>query len=187
MINIPTFEYLVFRYLLGPIYFRKMTNEKALNLFVQYSEKALASYEKFPDKNKRIKVMRIPGIEESSTNWSPNLLIEHLAIVNHTFKAIIEGLETNPDFQIEATTESVKPKGLDPNPVETFSRFLIEYPIHFRKINFQSTATQSHPWFGKMTSSSWHKLLALHTMLHSQQISMMLMEHNRPMQRTNIR
>ncbi len=151
----------------------------------KHFEKEARSIEKlyleFPADQRSTPVLidRIRGIEDSSRNWSPDMVLEHLVIVNQGILGLIDNLintRSSPATDIAA----VKPRGKSGTQVlEDFQRVV----RHYRELlelhpDLHSEARHLHPWFWKLNARQWHCLAATHHSIHRRQLQKMLEKSN---------
>ncbi|MDD3450128.1 MAG: DinB family protein [Gammaproteobacteria bacterium] len=117
-------------------------------------------------------IRRVPGMEDSSRNWSLYMVLDHLRRVNNGIARIIAALCAGEGVPGEVRIEDVKP---DPDAmVEVLGSYeasVERYLQTARRIpRSAGRGTHPHPWFGPLDAHGWHCLAALHHRIHRRQI-----------------
>lgn len=129
--------------------------------------------------NRNFLVPRLQGPEDLSRYWSVAMTVEHLNIVGHNIRKMIQNLSDGEIPKRVARTEDVKPQGIA-NPAEVrlrFVEFLAESAAEEKNlppIKRGDGGKSQHPWFGPLDSFQWHRLLGMHQRIHRRQIEEIL-------------
>lgn len=121
---------------------------------------------------RQVLVPRPFGLEDSSRDWSPGMVVEHLVIVDNGIAGVIEALCDDRDFGREVRIAEVKPSpGAGQEQWPRLEKALDGYLDRVTAIPSLRTARRhAHPWFGALDAHGWHTLAALHTMIHRRQL-----------------
>lgn len=121
---------------------------------------------------RRILIKRLPGLEDSSRDWSVYMTLEHLRIVNEGVREAIRSLAGGQVPGRVASTASVKPSPeADARAIRAFE----EGCDRFRDVvaaipDLRTAARYRHPWFGPLDAAGWHAIAAFHLRLHRKQV-----------------
>ncbi len=122
--------------------------------------------------SQRVLIRRLPGMEDSSRNWSIFMTLDHLRIVNLELARVIGALTRGVVPDGEASTAAVKPSveaGLE--VVAAFDQSCTDLLAEVRAANDLKTAVRYlHPWFGPLDAANWHALAGIHLGIHRTQI-----------------
>ena len=124
---------------------------------------------------RRTLIKRLPGLEDSSRDWSVYMTLEHLRIVNEGVREAIRSLAGGKVPERVASTAAVKPGVVDATAVGAFA----EGCDRFREVvaavpDLQTPARYRHPWFGPLDAAGWHAVAAFHMRLHRKQVEAIL-------------
>ena len=127
---------------------------------------------------KQIKIERPRFLEESSTNWSAVMLLNHLIQVGTNIIYIQQSFIEDRPFKHTVRTQDVKPPIITDERATTtiidqFEKLKKDY-LELTKNEIISNRTVEHPWFGAMESKKWHSLSAIHIDLHTKQLATIL-------------
>lgn len=124
----------------------------------------------------RVLIERIPGIEDSSRDWSVFMTVEHLEIVNSEIAALLHLLCAE-----RQTDRIVRIEEFKPNPeagqeqIEALESALTHYTRSVADLgSLTAKARHAHPWFGPLSARQWHALAAVHNRLHRMQVERIL-------------
>jgi uncharacterized damage-inducible protein DinB len=125
-----------------------------------------------PTAARRFLIKRLPGMEDSSRNWSVWMTLDHLRIVNHGIANTIDKLAKEIVPEGTASTEAVKPA-----PSANAS-VVAEYEASCDAVlaavaaapNLRTRARFAHPWFGPLDVFAWHGLAGNHMTIHRKQL-----------------
>lgn len=126
--------------------------------------------------SKQVLIRRLPGLEDSSRNWSVFMTLEHLAIVNEGVAGVITALANGIEPPGAASTASVKPHvGADASVVQRFLAATEAVRNAARGVpDLETKARYAHPWFGRLNAAEWHFMAAFHQRLHRRQVEEIL-------------
>jgi hypothetical protein len=118
----------------------------------------------------RVRVRRIPGIEESSREWSGAMVLEHLTIVGEHVIELIQDLCAERRSTWVLRTQDVKPTGALTRraSASAFEEMVRDYVRCVREAGdgLRSPARHMHPWFGPLQCKQWVAFMTLHHMVH---------------------
>jgi hypothetical protein len=125
---------------------------------------------------RRVLIDRVPGLEDSSRNWSVWMTLEHLRIMHTGINRIIGSLAKGVVPPGPASTAAVKPK---PDITEAV---IAEYEKSSDDLlatvaaipDLKTTARFGHPWFGPLDAAGWHSMAGTHLAIHRKQIERIL-------------
>jgi DinB superfamily len=126
---------------------------------------------------RRVLVPPMRGLEDSSRNWSPGMVLEHLLITGRGMLTIALALSHGRSVDRVVRTADVKPRGGDERRVAAeFAELHRTLPARWRAERGAqlSGPTHDHPWFGPLTASDWIRLVAFHLRLHTRQFDRIL-------------
>jgi|GEM_PF-1455149 len=171
--GLPSLEKRVIRYFLIPVVRLLMTWSIALFLIQRERkliEKLVLSLDE-KQRSKRVKINRVFAIEEHSSDFSVNMVCEHLYIAGGAVLRVIDSLTKEKEFKRDIKIEDVKPKGEDSNSLENYLLFMNKYESYIKKHKKnQSKQTKPHPWFINFNNSDWACFMFMHTFIHRRQI-----------------
>lgn len=173
--GIPFLERFFMRRIILPRLRKNWTWEKADQVFARETGTIIGLVGDLTHQQRegRVLVPRLVGLEDSSRNWSVNMTLEHLMVVVKAMSDIIINLSQGKPFPHDVSIAAVKPKGiLNENSVIVFGDVMKQAEDYLNKNvgNRHSPLTHPHPWFGPMDAEAWHILLAVHHGLHCRQI-----------------
>jgi hypothetical protein len=173
--GLPALELAFAKLILFPMWCSQTSWEKSFKIFQEETEIILKLCESLSTDElcKRVLINRLPGIEDSSRNWSIAMTMEHLCIVNDRIAGVLVSLGAGVVPPGSVSTADVKPQGFlsAEEAVEKFrtsSESLISR-ASTEVQNRNSSATYKHPWFGQMNVRQWNSLTSLHQRLHRRQ------------------
>ena len=173
--GLPKVQGFLLRYLVFPTFCRLTSWEKAGSLFQDEGQKLGALARKLsPEKlQQRVLIQPLWGIEDSSRNWSAEMVLEHLIEVGSRIAIGVVELSHGQEASVEADIVAVKPKGHGERDVlEEYMAFLDQYRRTLAEDvdDRRSTKTLVHPWFGDLTPHHWVCLGAVHQQIHRRQM-----------------
>ncbi|MEM9080199.1 MAG: DinB family protein [Verrucomicrobiota bacterium] len=177
--GLPKPEALIIRYLAFPLLRLKLTPKECFKLFAESGHELLSLSQdlSLQQLTTPILVKRLPGMEDSSRNWSMEETLEHIQIVSAGALYIISKLEKGQKPAVEVRTQDVKPNGgLGLDRVRAFRDYLADLPNRLQPLTYSSKTTHHHPWFGPLPSLDWLRLLAFHQDLHRKQARLIARE-----------
>jgi len=124
----------------------------------------------------QVLIKRLPGMEDSSRNWSVWMTLDHLRIVNHGIAQTIGALAKEFVRPGQASTAAVKPSPTaDASVVPGFEEACDAVLAAVAAApNLKTTARYTHPWFGPLDASGWHAMAGSHMAIHRKQIEQIL-------------
>jgi hypothetical protein len=125
---------------------------------------------------RRVLIKRLPGLEDSSRDWSVFMTLEHLRIVNEVVGESIRSLAIGEVPARVASTAAVKPSpeadaaviGAFTAGCERFRQTVAAIP------DLRTSVGYAHPWFGPLDAAGWHAMAAFHMRLHRKQVQSIL-------------
>lgn len=175
--GLPATEAFIIRRLVFPFLQVRLSKASSLVLFEKSGETIFAMVKDLDLETftKPVLIKRLPGLEDSSRNWSVEQTLEHIQIVTAAALYIIGKLEANKPLRLPVRTQDVKPSGgIGLDRLRAFQEYLVETPKKIEQFDFSSPATHHHPWFGELKSLDWLRLIAFHQNLHRKQIQRIL-------------
>jgi len=124
-------------------------------------------------RGERVLIKRLPGLEDSSRNWSVWMTLDHLRITNGAFARIISDLAHGRIPAGEASTAAVKPSPAVTGAVDAEYEKSCDAVLEAVSAapDLKTQVRFAHPWFGPMDASGWHALSGGHLGIHRAQIS----------------
>lgn len=175
--GLPAIEHFIARLLFG---LRRWTGSRdSFNARFKVEREAIGKLIRSCDADaaaRRVLIKRLPGLEDSSRNWSVWMTLDHLRIVNLEMARIIRALAKGIVPPGETSTAEVKP-----SPAATAS-VVAEYEASCDALlaavaaapELKTAARFAHPWFGPMDAFTWHALAGGHMGIHRGQIARIL-------------
>ena len=117
-------------------------------------------------------IKRLPGLEDSSRFWSPEMVLEHLVITGEMFTDYVVTLSNGRPVADQRGIADIKPRGGLGRAV--VARFVAVHEAIPTRLATEAGALRDgpahlHPWFGKLTAAEWLSLTAVHLGLHEKQ------------------
>ena len=171
--GLPGPEAFLIRRVVFPFLRLKLNKENSLALFNRSGKTILPLVRELDLETftKPVLIKRLPGLEDSSRNWSAEQTLEHIQVVTAASLYIIKKLESNRPLELPVRTQDVKPSGgIGLERIRSFQSYLKSTPEKIAQFDFSSQATHPHPWFGDLKSIDWLRLIAFHQDLHRKQI-----------------
>jgi len=126
-----------------------------------------------PRATTRIQIRRLPGLENSSTNYSLAMVVDHLARVNRDLASTLESLALNQPGKITVVIANYKP---DPGAQAEQAMADLDASIAALEHSLadtgkleRSTQTHAHPWFGELPATTWACFAPFHQSIHLKQ------------------
>ncbi len=127
-------------------------------------------------RGERVLIVRLPGLEDSSRNWSVWMTLDHLRITNIALMRVITALTQGRVPPGKASTAAVKPSATVTATVEAdfessceaVLAAVAEAPDLKTKLFF------AHPWFGPLDALGWAAMAGTHMGLHRAQFQSIL-------------
>jgi hypothetical protein len=126
--------------------------------------------------SQRVLIARMPGLEDSSRDWSVWMTLEHLRIVHELLAQVIGQLVQEVTPLGETSIAAVKPRpDVGPEVVAQFEASCDAVENVFAASpNLNTRARYLHPWFGLLNAAGWHALAGPHMGIHRVQIERIL-------------
>jgi len=177
--GLPWYETFYLRYVTFPNYVRTMTWHSGVELFHEEGQKIKTLIEPMSDAQLLTPVLidRLRGLEDSSRNWSPVMVLEHLVIVGREFKDIIISLNDEKVPTKDLEIADVKPsQQTGKEIIGRFNGFQDEFitVMSDERYHRSSAMKYRNPWLGPLNSFQWLCLAAGHQYLHRTQIQKIL-------------
>jgi len=173
--GLPFFEALMVRWYVVPFQSRKNDKSKNLRLFSMAGARILKEASSVPEsqRDQKVLVPRMKGVEDSSRFWCVNEVLEHLMITGVGMREVIQSLAADKVTDYVVRIENFKPKdkykGGDAKP--DFKLFLDETVKQLEPLTIEDKGlTHLHPWLGQFNALQWSWLLAGHSGLHLAQL-----------------
>lgn len=124
----------------------------------------------------RVRIRRLPGLEQSSTNYSLAMVADHLARVNRDLAATLAALARN-----ERPTIAVVIANYKPDPAARIDRAMADLDESIRALEVsladpgafaRSLQTHAHPWFGELPATTWACFPPFHQAIHLRQAAL---------------
>lgn len=171
--GLPGPEAFIVKRVVFPLLQLKLSRASSLALFEKSGAQILSKVEAMDEEafTKPVLIKRLPGLEDSSRNWSAEMTMEHIQVVTAAALYIIKKLEAGKSLRLPVRTQDVKPSGgIGLDRIRAFESYLEDTPRKLAEFEFASPATHPHPWFGELKSLDWLRLIAFHQNLHRKQI-----------------
>lgn len=125
---------------------------------------------------RRTLIKRLPGMEDSSRNWSVFMTLEHLRIVHEAVGESIRSLAEGKVPERAVSTAAVKPSpDVDAAVIDAFMRGCDDFQAIVAAIpDLRTAARYAHPWFGPLDAAGWYAMAAFHLRLHRKQVEAIL-------------
>jgi mono/diheme cytochrome c family protein len=171
--GLPMPELVIARLIFG--WFRKTRSSGAVNALFEEERDAILAMARdcgADAGSRRILIKRIPGMEDSSRDWSVHMTLEHLRIVNAAVSGVIAGLAAGQPPATPASTAAVKPApGVGHEVLETFRTGCAEWLETVAAVaDLRTVERFAHPWFGPLDAAGWQAMAAFHMRLHRKQV-----------------
>lgn len=124
----------------------------------------------------RVLIKRLPGMEDSSRNWSVWMALDHLRIVNTGLAKTIGALARGKVPPGQAGTAAVKPSpSVDASVVADYEHSCDAVLAAVAAApNLKTNARFAHPWFGALDAREWLAMAGAHMGIHRKQIERIL-------------
>jgi len=123
-------------------------------------------------RGRAVLILRLPGLEDSSRQWSVWMTMEHLRITNLGMAGIIDCLLRDEQPPGVVRTAEVKPATTAGPEVET--QFADSCDALLRAAGegngLRTIKRHAHPWFGPLDARGWLAMAAMHMGIHRKQI-----------------
>ena len=121
-------------------------------------------------------IRRLPGLEDSSRDWSVWMTLDHLRIVHLEMSRVIEALAKGENLSGQASTAAVKPSpGVTGSILQTYEDSCDHLLKTVESVaDLKTKSTYAHPWFGPLNAENWFALAGTHLGIHRAQIGKIL-------------
>jgi DinB superfamily len=121
---------------------------------------------------RRVLIDRLPGMEDSSRNWSVWMTLDHLRIIHRGLSRTIGSLAKGMVPPGQASTAAVKPSpDVTGAVVAEYEKSCDDLMATVAAIpDLKTTARFAHPWFGPLDAAGWHAMAGTHLTIHRKQI-----------------
>jgi hypothetical protein len=121
---------------------------------------------------RRVLIARLPGMEDSSRNWSVWMTLDHLRIIHESVSRIIRTLAAGQMPEGQASTAAVKPSPAADSAIvplyETSCDMLLATAAGVPEL--RTRLRYAHPWFGPLDAFGWYGLAGAHLAIHRGQM-----------------
>lgn len=124
--------------------------------------------------HKRVRVSKMPGVDEDMREWSIYMILEHNTIVNNSITRILlsleEGKTLSPDERIDPKKDVMPGEAPGLEQINAFRESVQGY-LHITKTmkGLRNTPTIPHPVFGEFNAHQWHCMFDFHLGIHLRQ------------------
>jgi hypothetical protein len=124
----------------------------------------------------RVLIKRLPGLEDSSRNWSVWMTLDHLRIVNDRLAKAVEALAKGIIPPGHASTAAVKPSpSANASVVDPYEKSCDAVLAAVSAApDLKTNVRFPHPWFGPLDAGGWHALAGGHMAIHRKQLERIL-------------
>ncbi len=128
---------------------------------------------------RRVRVPRMPGVDEDMREWSLFMLLEHNAIVNRSITSIVEtlalGRELTGPALINPKTDVMPSAHAGQEVVEAFRDSVEAHLATVQRLPEQFAAgMKEHPVFGDFNAHQWHCMFGFHLFIHRRQAGLIV-------------
>lgn len=178
--GLPPVEAWVNRHVLFPLFCRATSWQKAVAEVSRIGQHCLSLLTRVGDEERetRVLIKRLPGLEDSSRYWSLGMVVEHLLITGEGMARTTEGLVAGAPLH-EVRIQDVKPQAVRSisETIAAYEAFLAGYPKRMQDLPAQPEfllRRHPHPWFWPMNAHEWVCLNAMHHQIHQKQMDAIL-------------
>lgn len=125
------------------------------------------------DRDRKVLVPKMRGVEDSSRHWCANEVLEHLMITGLGVRGLVVELASGRTSDYEVKIENFKPRGkyAGGDASADFKRFTDETLELLGALDIRDAGpVHRHPWLGDSNALRWTWLLAGHTGIHLNQL-----------------
>jgi hypothetical protein len=123
---------------------------------------------------------RRPGLEDSSRNWSPAMVLHHLVLTTRAFHEVVAALAHGAHPELVADTATVKPRpDTGPEVLSEFESVCREFLAMAAHAPHTHRPRHPHPWFGSLSCRQWLALSGIHHRLHRGQLEEIIARRRR--------
>ncbi|MGC4016808.1 MAG: hypothetical protein QM755_20185 [Luteolibacter sp.] len=171
--GLPTVEGWLERHIHFPRFVRRTTIVEATERFVADGRWIVERVRVLEPEQQRtpVRIGRLSGMEDSSREWSPLMVVEHLLMTGPGMLGAAKMLSAGIVPQRKVSTAAVKPKGESgPEILDRFEQLLDGYSSEVAGLTFPDEPKFPHPWFGPLHARRWVMLNTYHQALHRRQL-----------------
>lgn len=167
--GLPRFQAVLFRHLLFPAYCCRTSWDRSAAVFRAEGQKVVGLARSLPPSGfqKRVRIRPRWGIEDSSRDWSAEMVVEHLIEIGADIAAAIVEL-SHGGKPTSPIADAPPGGGRGHTLLQDYAAFLDDYAATLLEDvgNRNSKLTCPHPWFGELTAHRWACLGAFHQAIH---------------------
>lgn len=128
-------------------------------------------------RGEQVLIKRLPGLEDSSRNWSVRMTLDHLRIIHIGLIRVIHALTHGKVPPGKASTAAVKPSTTVTASVEDdYERTCDGVLAAITEATDLKTPQRfAHPWFGPLDAFGWAAMAGTHMGIHRAQIQSILL------------
>jgi len=171
--GLPLVERWLARHVTFPRFARRTTTAEAVEKFIADGRWIVERVRHLGAERQRarVRIARLRGLEDSSREWSPLMVVEHLLMTGPGMLGAAKMLSAGHVPKRAVSTAAVKPKGESgPEILEDFAKLLDGYAAEVAGLTFPDEPKFPHPWFGPLDARRWVVLNAFHQALHRRQL-----------------
>lgn len=173
--GLPKLEGFLLRHILIPLKLNSTSWQASKALLAKETDLTLSLYNHhIPGElyGEKVLIKRLRGLEEASCYWSPNMVLQHMALVARGMTNVIATLSREQYLIFDVQIGAFKPKeGTQESYAATFEKIMTECDEVLNNITHTRTkARHLHPWFGMLNAHEWYGLLAVHQQIHRKQL-----------------
>lgn len=172
--GLPWFEAFVTRWFGRRLFLARFDWESAQAAIARLSSRLAAEATAMDDETfaRRVLILRLRGLEDSSRHWSPEMVLEHLVITGGMFTEFILALSNGRPVTDPRGIADIKPRGGLGRAI--IARFVAVHQALPARLATEAGPQRNgpahlHPWFGKLNATEWLALTAVHLGLHVRQ------------------
>lgn len=172
--GLPRFQAVLFRRVLFPVYCYRTSWDKSAAAFHAEGQKVLGLAQSLTPSafQRRVRIRPLWGIEDSSRDWSAEMVLEHLIEAGVCIATAIIEL-THGEKPGTPIADAIPGGGRGHALLQDYAAFLDDYAATLSEDvgNRNSKLTCPHPWFGELTAHRWACLGAFHQALHRRHLA----------------
>lgn len=175
--GLPFIESLALKLWFGPVVSKRTKRPQCRSQYESVVAKIIKLAQELTPEQRQTKVLvpRLTGLEDSSRFWSMNGVLEHLIIVGEKMQTAILTLASGQVPDEKADIAKVKPLQSGEDMLERFMLFapklLLNIDAELAKpgMDADRAVFLHHPWFGPINAHQWYWLASAHQVIHYQQ------------------
>lgn len=171
--GLPLVEGWLARHVIFPRFARRTTTAEAVEKFVADGRWITERVHQMrsEQQSRPVRIARLRGLEDSSREWSPLMVVEHLLMTGPGMLGAAKMLSAGIVPQRAVSTAAVKPKGKSGAEIlGDFAKLLDGYSAEVAGLTFRDEPEFPHPWFGPLNGRQWVVLNTFHQSLHRRQL-----------------